>query len=111
MRQNIERGIADLMQAKAVYEGVELIVDAQAAVLEVVIVEAKTRIDKTLRDATARRLGSQVLEVTPNLGNHVVVEAEITDLTYSWALHIAQNDRRVVRRCQFKDILTVQRPR
>ena len=67
------------MQAKAVYEGVELIVDAQATVLEVVIVEAKTRIEKTLRDATARRLGSQVPEVTPNLGYHVVVEAEITE--------------------------------
>src|SRR4030095_5349437 len=99
MRQNIERGIPKLMQAKAVNEGVELIVDAPAAVLEVVIVEAKTRIDKTLRDATARRLGSQVPEVTPNLGDHVVVEAEITDLAYSRALYIAQNDRRVVRRC------------
>ena len=59
-------------------EGVELVVDAQAAVLEIVIVEAKARIDKTLRDATACRLGSQVTEVTPNLRDHIVLEAEIT---------------------------------
>src|SRR5262249_60423321 len=111
MRQNIERGIAQLMQAKAVDEGVELIVDAQAAVLEVVIVEAKTRIDKTFRDATAHRLGSQVPEVTPDRGDHVVVEAEITDLAYGWALHVAQNNRRVVRCRQFKNVLAVQRPR
>src|SRR5215510_12156161 len=107
MRQNIERGIAKLMQAKAVDKGVELIVDAQAAVLEIVIVEAKPRIDKTFRDATARCLGSQVPEVTPNLGDHVVVEAKITDLAYSGPLHIAQNDRRVVSRRQFKNVLAV----
>src|SRR5437764_353369 len=107
MRQNIERGIAQLMQAKAVHEGVELVVDAQAAVLEVVVVETKTRIDQTLRDATARRLGGQVQEVTPDLGDHVVVEAEITDLAYGGALHIAQNDCRVVRRRQFKNVLAV----
>src|SRR5215813_12054840 len=111
MRQNIERGKAQLMQAKAVYEGVELVVNAQAAVLKVVIVEAKARIDKTFRDATARRLGSQVLEVTTDLGDHVVVEAEITDLAYGGPLYIAQNDRRVVRRCQFKNVLAVLRPR
>src|SRR5438132_9018116 len=111
MRQNIERGIAQRMQAKAVDKGVELVVDAQAAVLEVVIVEAKTRIDKTLRDTTARRLGGQIPKVTPDFGDHVVVEAEVTDLAYSWALHIAQNDRRVVRCCQFEDVLAVQRPR
>src|SRR5262252_4055998 len=101
MRQNIERGIAKLMQAKAVHEGVELIVDAPAAVLEVVIIEAKTRIDKTLCDATARRLGGQVPKVMPDLGHHVVVEAERTDLAYGGTLYIAQNDRRIVRRCQF----------
>src|SRR5215475_4067962 len=111
MRQNIERGIAKLMQAKAVDKGVELIVDAQAAVLEVVIVEAKPRIDKTFRDATARRLSSQVPEVTSDLGDHVVVEAKITDLAYGGALYIAQNDRRVVCRCQCEDVLAVQRPR
>src|SRR5262249_19251029 len=98
MRQNIERGIAPRMQAKAVHEGGELIVDAQTAVLEVVIVEAKTRIDKAFGDTTARRLRRQAPEVTPDLGDHVVVEAEITDLADGGALHIAQNDRRVVRR-------------
>src|SRR5215831_12859894 len=98
------------MQAKAVDKGVELIVDAQAAVLEVVVVEAKTRIDKTLGDAIACRLGSQVPEVAPDLGNHVVMEAEITDLAYSGALHIAQNDRCVVRRRQLKNVLAVERP-
>src|SRR5215475_9501838 len=107
MRQNIERRIAKLMQAKAVREGVKLIVDTQAAVLEVVIVEAKTRIDKTLRDATARRLGGQVPEVMPDLSDHIVVEAEITNLAYSWALYIAQNDRRIICGCQFKNVLAV----
>ena len=98
------------MQAKAVDKGVELIVDAQAAVLEVVIVEAKTRIDKTLRDATARRLGSQVPEVTPDLGDHVVVEAEIA--TWRTVVPcIAQNDRRIICGCQFEDVLAVQRSR
>src|SRR5712691_1080328 len=111
MRQNIERGIGKLMQAKAVDKGVELVVDAQAAVLEVVVVEAKTRIDKTLRDATARGLGGQVTEVTSDLGKHVVVEAEVTYLADSRALDIAQNDCSVVRRREFEDVLAVQRPR
>src|SRR5262249_7960145 len=107
MRQNIERGIAKLMQAKAVDKGVELIIDAQAAVLEFIMVEAEPGIDKPLRAATAPRLGSQVPEVTPDLGDHVVAEAEGANLAYRWALHIAQNDRRVVRRCQFKNVLAV----
>src|SRR5215471_369778 len=98
------------MQAKAVHKGVKLIVDAQVAVLEVVIVEAEARIDKTLRDAIARGLRSEVQEVTPNLGDHVVMEAEIADLAYGWALHVAQNDCRVVRCRQFKNVLAVQRP-
>src|SRR5262245_45206998 len=99
------------MQTKAVHKGVELIVDTQAAILEVVIVEAKARIDKTLRDAIARGLRRELPEVTPNLGDHVVVEAESTDLAYGWALHVAQNNRRVVRCRQFKNVLAVQRPR
>src|SRR5215471_569309 len=89
MRQNIERGIAQLMQAKAVDEGVELVGDAQTAVLEVVIVEAKTRIDKAFGDTTARRLRRQVPEVIPDLGDHVVVHAEIADLADGRALHTA----------------------
>src|SRR5262249_56779515 len=96
---------------KAVHKGVELVVDTQTAILEVVIVEAKARIDKTLRDAIARGLCSEVPKVTPNLGDHIVVEAEITDLAYGWALHVAQNNRRVVRCRQFKNVLAVQRPR
>src|SRR5437867_9843856 len=104
MGQNIERGIAERMQAKTVEEGVELVVNAQAAILEVVVVEAKTRIDKTLRNAIARGLACQVPEVMPDLGNHVVVEAEVTDLAYGWTLDIAQNDRNVVCCRQFQNI-------
>src|SRR5713101_819086 len=106
MGQNIECGIADRMQTKAVEESVELVVNAQAAILEVVIVEAKTRIDKTLRNATACGLACQVLEVMPDLGDHVIVASEVTDLAYGWTLDIAQNDRSVVRCRQFKNVLT-----
>src|SRR5262249_29552175 len=100
-----------LMQAKAVDEGVELVVDAQTAVLEVVIVEAKTRIDKAFGDTTARRLRRQVPEVTPDLGDHVDVKAEIADLADGRALHIAQHDRGVAPRRKLEELLAVQRPR
>src|SRR6266446_1861350 len=109
MGQNIEGGIADRMQTKAVQEGVELVVNTQAAVLEVVIVETQTRIDKTLRHAIARGLAGQVLEVMPDLGDHVRVEAKVTNLAYGWPLDIAENDRSVVRCRQLENILTVQR--
>ena len=107
MRQDVERRIAQWVQAKAVQEGVELVIDAQAAVLQVAVVEAQPWIDEALADAEAGGVGGEGAEIVADFSRHVVVKPEVRHVAHRFALDVAQDDRGIEVGGQPQDVVAV----